>query len=373
MAEAHAVPGPARERILEAAERVVAEVGAARLTLDLVAQAAGVSKGGLLYHFPSKESLLGALAQRYVQSMEQCIEAAKSGISEHEHGRDLKACIVGILGSDPRSKAMGAALLATAANDLTLLEVIRERLAALQPGAGGIERGFRARRDRHAGDRRLDDARVAAHFAVHRPAARAGRERADEDCRRVLQVIGMSTATIRTYVKGAAVSIAASLALAALRQGAGPAGAAGAGSDGADGRQPARSAGADLSPRAPRVARSRGARPRRRHRDEAPLPGRQPRDAGPVDVPDRSRARARARGVRRAPKSPSPRRAWTKRAASAIAYCRCSRRTRSARAGATKPCRASKSRRRTCSRPSRSCAWRSSTSNTPTCARRSPA
>lgn len=130
MVEAHAVPGPARDRILEAAERVVAEVGAARLTLDVVAQAAGVSKGGLLYHFPSKESLLGALAQRYVQSMEHCIEDAKGRISDQDQSRDLKACIVGILGSDPRSKAMGAALLATAANDLTLLEVIRERLAA---------------------------------------------------------------------------------------------------------------------------------------------------------------------------------------------------------------------------------------------------
>jgi AcrR family transcriptional regulator len=130
MVEAHAVPAPAHDRILEAAERVVAEVGAARLTLDVVAQAAGVSKGGLLYHFPSKESLLGALAQRYVQSMEHFIEDAKGLISEQDQSRDLKACIVGILGSDPRSKAMGAALLATAANDLTLLEVIRERLAA---------------------------------------------------------------------------------------------------------------------------------------------------------------------------------------------------------------------------------------------------
>lgn len=129
MVEAHAVPSPAQDRILEAAERVVAEVGAARLTLDVVTQAAGVSKGGLLYHFPSKESLLGALAQRYVESMEQCMAAAKGGISEHDQSRDLKACIVGILGSDPRSKAMGAALLATAANDLTLLEVIREHLA----------------------------------------------------------------------------------------------------------------------------------------------------------------------------------------------------------------------------------------------------
>lgn len=129
MVEVQTAVVPARDRILEAAERVVTDVGAARLTLDLVAHAAGVSKGGLLYHFPSKESLLGALAQRYVQSMEHCIDAAKCGLGEGEPGRDLKACIIGILGSDPRSKAMGAALMAAAANDLTLLEVIRERIA----------------------------------------------------------------------------------------------------------------------------------------------------------------------------------------------------------------------------------------------------
>lgn len=120
--------GSARERVLEAAERVVTEVGAARLTLDGVAQSAGVSKGGLLYHFPSKESLLGALAQRYVDSMDSCIGAAKGGLAD-DSSRDLKACILGVLGSDPRSKSMGAVLLATAANDLTLLEVIRERIA----------------------------------------------------------------------------------------------------------------------------------------------------------------------------------------------------------------------------------------------------
>ena len=108
----------------------------------MVAQAAGVSKGGLLYHFPSKESLLGALAQRYVHNMEHCIEAAKGGISEQDHSRDLKACIVGILGTDPRSKAMGAALLATAANDLTLLEVIRERLVAYNQELAGSSADF---------------------------------------------------------------------------------------------------------------------------------------------------------------------------------------------------------------------------------------
>jgi AcrR family transcriptional regulator len=129
MAELSAAVTPARDRILEAAERVVAEVGAARLTLEVVAQAASVSKGGLLYHFPSKELLLGALAQRYVDNMERCVEAAKTKLAEDVSSRDLKARVVGMLGRDPRSKALGAALLATAANDLTLLEVIRDCIA----------------------------------------------------------------------------------------------------------------------------------------------------------------------------------------------------------------------------------------------------
>ena len=127
---ASAAVTPVRERILEAAERVVGELGAARMTLDGVAQAAGVSKGGLLYHFPSKEALFGALAKRYVENMDDCVAQAKSGVGETD-GRDLKACIVGILEQQPRAKivGMGAALFAAAANDLTLLDMIRDRIA----------------------------------------------------------------------------------------------------------------------------------------------------------------------------------------------------------------------------------------------------
>jgi len=130
MVEAASAVSPARERILEAAERVVGDVGAARMTLEGVAQAAGVSKGGLLYHFPTKEALLGALAKRYVEGMVDCVEHAKSGMGENG-AQDLKACIVGVLDQQSRAKVrgMGAALFAAAANDLTLLEVIRERIA----------------------------------------------------------------------------------------------------------------------------------------------------------------------------------------------------------------------------------------------------
>ncbi len=50
-----------RDRVLAAAARHVREHGPATLTLDAAAEAAGVSKGGLLYHFPSKHALVAAL------------------------------------------------------------------------------------------------------------------------------------------------------------------------------------------------------------------------------------------------------------------------------------------------------------------------
>ncbi|RVW00377.1 TetR/AcrR family transcriptional regulator [Rhodococcus spongiicola] len=53
-----------RDRILDALERLLLDVGVAQVTLEGVAAAAGVSKGGLLYHFPTKESLLASMVRR---------------------------------------------------------------------------------------------------------------------------------------------------------------------------------------------------------------------------------------------------------------------------------------------------------------------
>ncbi|WP_419944266.1 TetR/AcrR family transcriptional regulator [Candidatus Poriferisodalis sp.] len=50
-----------RERILQAAIEVIQTDGAASLTLDRVALAAGLSKGGFLYHFGSKDALMAGL------------------------------------------------------------------------------------------------------------------------------------------------------------------------------------------------------------------------------------------------------------------------------------------------------------------------
>ncbi len=57
-------PPLARERVLDAFESIVIEDGERAATLDATAKAAGVSKGGLLYHFGSKEDLAAGLIER---------------------------------------------------------------------------------------------------------------------------------------------------------------------------------------------------------------------------------------------------------------------------------------------------------------------
>ncbi len=53
-----------RSQLLDAAEAVVAAEGVRALTLDAVAARSGISKGGLLYHFRSKEDLAAAMIER---------------------------------------------------------------------------------------------------------------------------------------------------------------------------------------------------------------------------------------------------------------------------------------------------------------------
>jgi AcrR family transcriptional regulator len=59
-----------RAAILDAAEALAAEVGANHMSLDAVARKAGISKGGLLYQFPSKVALLQGMLERYVERLE---------------------------------------------------------------------------------------------------------------------------------------------------------------------------------------------------------------------------------------------------------------------------------------------------------------
>ncbi|WP_192251775.1 TetR/AcrR family transcriptional regulator [Mesorhizobium silamurunense] len=63
-----------RDRILAAAADVAREAGPGSLSLDAVASRAGVSKGGLLYNFPTKAKLMQGLVENYLNAFQQALE-----------------------------------------------------------------------------------------------------------------------------------------------------------------------------------------------------------------------------------------------------------------------------------------------------------
>lgn len=120
-------PSVSKDAILDAAEGVVCESGAAHMTLDGVAERAGISKGGLMYSFPTKAALLQAMIGRLIEKIEGLREEIRA-----EYG-DTKPSEVLIeikllskldeMGSGPAS-----ALLATAANQPDLMEPFRDEM-----------------------------------------------------------------------------------------------------------------------------------------------------------------------------------------------------------------------------------------------------
>ncbi|SDK51456.1 transcriptional regulator, TetR family [Glycomyces sambucus] len=67
-----------RDRILNALQRILVNEGSSGVTLEKVAAEAGVSKGGLLYHFKSKSDLYDGLAARFRAREEANFQEARS-------------------------------------------------------------------------------------------------------------------------------------------------------------------------------------------------------------------------------------------------------------------------------------------------------
>lgn len=108
-------PEAVRQLLLGVAASLCIEKGAAGVTLDAVAAAAGVSKGGLLHHFPSKAALLDGLLDDLMDRLDTAIH--KAMIDDPEpRGRFtrayLKVCFIpGGMAEEDRWKAMTLALL----------------------------------------------------------------------------------------------------------------------------------------------------------------------------------------------------------------------------------------------------------------------
>jgi AcrR family transcriptional regulator len=122
------MPRPSnRSRLLDAAEKRLLEHGPKGLVLDAIAADAGVSKGGLLYHFPSKEALAAALVERMVEGFDA--ELARLGEADpHAAGRRTRAYLRSTVTPDGEPADQSAALMA---GILAGMGTERERLGAL--------------------------------------------------------------------------------------------------------------------------------------------------------------------------------------------------------------------------------------------------
>jgi len=113
-----------KERILRAAEDLVLGEGVASLTLERAAAAAGVSKGGILYHFPTREALVTAMVARLTDYFED--QLRRHGADEEGPGAFTVAYVrceatQTTNSEDERIDRLGAALLAALAANPSLL------------------------------------------------------------------------------------------------------------------------------------------------------------------------------------------------------------------------------------------------------------
>jgi len=133
-----------RNRILDAAAARLLQHGPHGLVLDAVAADAAVSKGGLLYHFPSKDALVDGLIARMLDDFD-ALQDALVAADPQPAGRWSRAYLAATVTDDGQpadnSAQLMAGILAAIDNDPARLQVIRERFAAWHTriGADGID------------------------------------------------------------------------------------------------------------------------------------------------------------------------------------------------------------------------------------------
>lgn len=106
MSEAHhrkKQPALVRQQLLDVAARLASAQGMTGVTLDAVSAASGVSKGGLLHHFPTKNALLDALFDSLLVGLDAAIDDAMRD-DPISQGRFTRAYLRAVLDLRDRSQ-----------------------------------------------------------------------------------------------------------------------------------------------------------------------------------------------------------------------------------------------------------------------------
>ncbi len=117
-----------RVQILQAASSLIVKEGIEHLTLDAIAAAAHVSKGGLLYHYPSKDALVMGMIDFYVQQFEEQFSTFLTEEPDNDTPEAwIRAYIRASLEPVPGEADVSAGIMAAVAINPALLDPLRER------------------------------------------------------------------------------------------------------------------------------------------------------------------------------------------------------------------------------------------------------
>ncbi|MBL8931058.1 MAG: TetR family transcriptional regulator [Kineosporiaceae bacterium] len=124
-----------RELILRAAEDVVIADGVARLTLEKAAARAGVSKGGVLYHFATRNDLVAAMVERLATRFQAGMDDVRAAHPHYSFARAyLEECLAAPAEGEPvpHEERVGSALIAAIAAEPALLAPLRAAFGGWQ-------------------------------------------------------------------------------------------------------------------------------------------------------------------------------------------------------------------------------------------------
>lgn len=132
-----------RETVLNAAAQIIAQHGFSAFTIEAVAQEAGVTKGGVLHHFPSKEALINGLIDQVILMFNTRLQEELQTEPDDAPGRWLRAYIRTVFLVRYDDKNLLPALAAAVAAEHQILARIRRsfegsQLAAEQDGTNPV-------------------------------------------------------------------------------------------------------------------------------------------------------------------------------------------------------------------------------------------
>ncbi len=124
-------PPKARQKVLDAARRIVESRGAGHLTFETLAEESGVTRGGITYHFRTKEELLKALIEADIADWNAASEqlGADAGMSCPKAARMIGHVRCSLADEDDAHKRFVTGMVSAAMVDPQLLDPVRQHHA----------------------------------------------------------------------------------------------------------------------------------------------------------------------------------------------------------------------------------------------------